>query len=76
MHDRAGCGKNRNDYCYNMLGCLSLRYKQIDLSTADRLISIFANDAGTPLLTLRSNAARPGLNIIGHLHDDAMLLQV
>jgi len=55
MHDRAGCGENRNDYIVrsqNVHVCPSLRYKQIDFSTADRLISIFVNNAGTPLSTL------------------------
>ena len=37
--------------------CHSLRSKQIDMSMADRLISIFRNNAGTPVSTLRSNAA-------------------
>ena len=37
--------------------CHSLGCKQIDMSTADRIISIFQNNAGTPLPTLRGNAA-------------------
>ena len=37
--------------------CYPLRSKQIDMSTADRLIYIFQNNTGTPLSTLRRNAA-------------------
>ena len=35
----------------------SLICQQIDMLTAGRLVSIFRNNAGTPLSTLRSNTA-------------------
>ena len=41
----------------NMQISHSLRYRRIDRSTADWLISIFRNNAGTPLSTLQSNSA-------------------
>ena len=37
--------------------CPSLRCNQIDMSTVDRLISIFRSNIETPLSTLRGNAA-------------------
>ena len=37
--------------------CHSLRCKQVDMSTTDRLISIFLNNTETSLSTLRGNAA-------------------
>ena len=43
--------KPSKDYCY---GC---ECKQIDMSTADRLISIFRSNIGAPLSTIRGNAA-------------------
>ena len=42
---------------HDMQICHSLKSRHIDMSTAERLISIFRNNAGTPLWTLRSNAA-------------------
>ena len=41
----------------NMQIYQSLRCKQIDMSTADRLISALRKNVGTPLSTIRSNAA-------------------
>ena len=41
----------------NMQICHPLRCKQIDMSTADRLISIFRSNIGAPLLALRANAS-------------------
>ena len=42
---------------HGMQICHSLKSKHIDMSTAERLISTFRNNAGTPLWTLRGNAA-------------------
>lgn len=42
---------------HDMQICHSLKSKHIDMSTAERLISTFRNNAGTPLWTLRGNAA-------------------
>ena len=42
----------------NMQICHSLRCKQIDMSTAYRLKSALRNNAGTPLSTFLSNAAK------------------
>ena len=50
----------------NMQMCHSLRCKQIDMSTADQLKSIFPNNAGTPKLILvelrRHMHAQPSQN--------------
>ena len=43
--------------------CHSLRRKQIDMLMADQMISIFRNNAGTPLSTLRGNNAMMEYNL-------------
>ena len=47
----------------NMQICHSPTCEQIDMSTADRLISVLRNTAGTPLKTLRSNASTMEYNV-------------